>query len=84
MVQPEPGGFIPAEYRSAIVVEEEMEFVQWTQGKLCPGEQRVGAAGKSREQFKGVLQYSFACLCCEVNEEAVWDHTALLLHCGIC
>lgn len=30
-------------------------FAQQTQGKLRPGEQRVGGEGKSREQFKGVL-----------------------------
>lgn len=80
-VQAQPGGVT-----GAIFVErgDGLCFAQQIQGKLHPGEQRVGGRGKSREQFKGALQYSFACLCWEVNEEAVWELTAVLLHCGIC
>lgn len=51
-VQAQPGGVT-----GAIFVErgDGLCFAQQIQGKLHPGEQRVGGRGKSREQFKGAL-----------------------------
>lgn len=52
VVQPKPGGFIPAEYRSAIVVEEEMECVC----SVDPGEAASWGAksGSCREKQRAV------------------------------
>lgn len=62
-MQAQPGGATPATYTGAIFVErgDRLCSAQQTQGKLNPGEQRVGGKGKSREQCEGVLQYSSAC-----------------------